>query len=257
MHRFWSPVLRPLAEALEPRVIVEIGVDRGAHTRRILRWAARRPAIVHAVDPEPRIDVAQWRARYGERLALHTRASLEALPAIGPVDLALIDGDHNWFTVFGELQVLERIAAEAGQAPPAVALHDVGWPYGRRDMYYRPEALPAAAVHPHGRLGMVPGRSTLLAQGGLNPHLENALVEGAPRSGVLTAVEDFVAQARRRWSVRTLPGFHGLGVLMPEEREGLPRVARALARLWSAEALAAHARAIESGRVAVLAGGRK
>ena len=124
-------------------------------------------------------------------------------------------------------------------------------------MYYRPEALPAAAVHPHGRLGMVPGRSTLLAQGGLNPHLENALVEGAPRSGVLTAVEDFVAQARRRWSVRTLPGFHGLGVLMPEEREGLPRVARALARLWSAEALAAHARAVESGRVAVLAGGRK
>jgi Methyltransferase domain len=251
VYRFWSSVLRPLADAIDPRAIVEIGVDRGAQTRRVLRWAARRPVTLHAVDPAPRLDVAVWTRRYGEHLRLHLKPSLEALPDVGPVDLALIDGDHNWFTVFHELRRLEGSALEAGLTPPAIALHDVGWPYARRDMYYDASRLPPAFVHEHARRGMVPGRGALLEHGGINPHLANATTEGGARSGVLTAVEDFRDQAEGQWSLRLRPGFNGLGVLVPEQREADPRVRRTLERLWSATAMSRHARDVESARIAL------
>ena len=251
MYRFWSPVLRPLAEAIGPSSIVEVGVEAGAHTRRILRWSARRALTLHAVDPAPRLDVEAWMRRYGPRVCFHLKPSLKALPEIGPVDLALIDGDHNWFTVFHELRELERGALEAGLPPPAIALHDVGWPYGRRDMYYEPSRLPPEFVKEHARRGMAPGRSALLERGGINPHLMNATVEGEERNGVLTAVEDFRDQAASKWSLRLRPGFNGLGVLVPERREADPRVERTLARLWSAEAMNRHARDLEAARLAL------
>ena len=61
------------------------------------------------------------------------------LPAM---DAALIDGDHNWYTVYNELKLLAATAREADAALPVLVLHDVGWPYGRRDLYYAPEQIP-------------------------------------------------------------------------------------------------------------------
>jgi hypothetical protein len=57
-------------------------------------------------------------------------------------------------------------------------LHDVGWPYGRRDMHYRPELIPPEFVHPYAAKAMVIGQSRLSDAGGCNAEFFNALDEG-------------------------------------------------------------------------------
>ena len=68
-----------------------------------------------------------------------------------------------------------------------MVLHDVLWPYGRRDLYYAPEQIPEEFRQPYAEQGMRPGTKKLLERGGLNPTMYNALEEGGPRNGVMTA----------------------------------------------------------------------
>jgi GT2 family glycosyltransferase/glycosyltransferase involved in cell wall biosynthesis len=211
MHWYLKLLIYPLLEALGPRVVVEVGVEVGAVTGPLLQWAQANGATVHAIDPDPTLNVDRLQAAYGEQLSFHRRKSLEVMGEIADVDLALIDGDHNWYTVIEELRALERRAREDGREPPVVLLHDVGWPYGRRDLYYDPQAIPEAHRQPHARGGVKPGRSELGP--GLNDHLENAQLEGTPANGVLTAVEDHVAQSPIPWRTRSLPGLSGMAIL--------------------------------------------
>ena len=57
-------------------------------------------------------------------------------------DCIIIDGDHNWYTVFNELTIIEKrnLLKEGG----TIFFHDIAWPYGRRDMYYL--CVPVTAV---------------------------------------------------------------------------------------------------------------
>jgi hypothetical protein len=72
-----------------------------------------------------------------------------AIPQLETPDVALIDGDHNWATVYSELNQLHARAEQTGHAPPIVISHDVAWPYARRDMYYNPDDLEASQKHPY------------------------------------------------------------------------------------------------------------
>ena len=60
---------------------------------------------------------------------------------------------------------------------------------------------------------MRPDRKELLKRGGMNVTLDNALTEGGPRNGVLTAVEDFIASTGVDVAFYQLPFFNGLDVL--------------------------------------------
>jgi hypothetical protein len=141
MRPLWSHVIAPLLDAADARTIVEIGVDRGETTELLLGRAERLDgAAVHAIDPSPAddFDAHALQRSHPRTLRLHRARSHEALPGIGPVDAVLVDGDHNWFTVTGELRLLAATAAECSAPLPLIIAHDVGWPYGRRDMYYDP-----------------------------------------------------------------------------------------------------------------------
>lgn len=160
-----------------------------------------------------------------------------------------IDGDHNWYTVFHELRLLEESARRAGMLFPLVLLHDVEWPYARRDMYYEPSRIPDAFRHPFASSGMRPGQSPLTPDGFL-PHRFNATEEGTARNGVLTAVEDFVAQSDVRLHFQIVPWLHGLGILLPADRMEASAELRAfLASLLPAEPLASHLRRVDALRV--------
>jgi GT2 family glycosyltransferase len=211
MHWFFKLLINPLLEALAPRTIVEIGVEVGAVSAPLLRWAQANGAVLHAIDPDPALSVERLEAQFGEQLRFHRRKSLEVLEGIADVDLALIDGDHNWYTVINELRALERRAIENGREPPVMLLHDVGWPYGRRDLYYDPAAIPEAQRQPHARGGVKPGRAELGP--GLNDHLENAVLEGTAANGVMSAVEDFTAESQRPWRTWSIPGLSGMAIL--------------------------------------------
>ncbi|MCB0864213.1 MAG: class I SAM-dependent methyltransferase [Solirubrobacterales bacterium] len=249
MWPFWDSVIAPLLDAAGSRTIVEIGAEQGRTTRMLLQRAARVGGRVEAIDPAPRLDVSRWELEHGERLRFHRARSVDALPTLAAVDAALIDGDHNWHTVHSELTLLARVAAAGSQPLPLIIAHDAGWPYGRRDMYYDPHSLPREARHDAVRSGVLPGRSELSPKG-INAGHWNATHEGGRRNGVLTAIEDFVANADEQITTAVIPGWHGLAVVASEPRLAVgPDLRAELVRLRSPAFLGEQAERLERARI--------
>jgi hypothetical protein len=211
MYPLWDDVVAPVIEAVDARRIVEIGALRGETTTRMLGCVGSRCEL-HVIDPEPQFDPAEHERVFPGRYHFHRGISLDVLPNLPPADVVLIDGDHNWYTVYHELRQLADTASRAGAPLPVLLLHDVGWPYGRRDLYYAPDRIPEEFRHAWARAGMWPGRPQLAYVGGLNRHMANASREGGPRNGVMTALDDFVAEHPQPLRVVVIPIFFGLAI---------------------------------------------
>jgi hypothetical protein len=243
MHRFWPRFIAPLIEAAAPRRVVEIGAEFGWNTRALLELGQRHGFFVDIVDPMPHPVLHEELARFEGGYEFHAARSLDIISALPAADFVLQDGDHNWFTVYNELQLMFLRAHVARVAPPIVVMHDVAWPYARRDMYYDATAILDGDRHPYARRGFVPGRSELIEEG-INGHFANALHEGGPRNGVLTAVEDFISASGADVVFRRLPFFNGLGILLPR-----PRLSDAVSRIvegfFNAESLLESCEALE------------
>jgi len=217
VNRFWTRFIRPIVETTAPRRMMEIGADFGWNTGHLLAYCRASGCRLDIIDPAPRPELAGVLAAYGEEYTYLPYKSVDAIPQVPTPDIALIDGDHNWYTVHTELELLFARAVETDQRPPVVLFHDVGWPYGRRDMYYSPEDMDEDQRRPYAYRGLSPD-SPELVEGGMNGMLANALVEGGPKNGVLTAIEDFVAEWPAELRLHTLPFFNGLGILVPAVR---------------------------------------
>jgi hypothetical protein len=241
VRRFWKPVVHPLLELVQPKIILEIGAAGGKHTRLLADYCGQTGATLHVIEPEPRFDTE---ALLRDGVVLHRDLSLNVLPSLPAVDVALVDGDHNWYTVVNELRELQRAAREARRPMPVVLCHDIAWPYGRRDLYYFPETIPDEFRQPWERKGMTEGRSELVPEGGQNPQSANACVEGGPRNGVLAAIEDFLGEAGEEISIRMTPDNYGLAVLVPKTRSPDGELEAAVERL-----LAAGPRSMAAARV--------
>ena len=217
MHRFWNVIIEPVLTLLEPEIIVEIGSDQGKNTVSLLEFCKNSNAVLHAVDPVPNFDVDALKKEYGRHFVFHKLLSLNAIPRIKDVDVFLIDGDHNWYTVFNELKLIEKYAVDAKRPFPVVMLHDIAWPYGRRDLYYNPENIPDKFRKPYRQKGILPGSAELLEDGGLNQRLNNSIYENDLQGGVLTAVEDFLKETKQSLEFLKLTGLSGLGILVPSQ----------------------------------------
>ncbi|MEQ9323876.1 MAG: class I SAM-dependent methyltransferase [Polyangiaceae bacterium] len=254
MLPFWPDVLEPALARLRPEVVVEIGAESGKCTHRLLELSAGWGGRVHAVDPAPRFEVAAWEARYGERFVMHQAPSLEVIPRLERFDVVLIDGDHNWYTVFHELTGIEERASALDHPMPLMFLHDVAWPYGRRDLYYDPETIPAEHRQPWAKRGMSPTSSELVDSGGFNAHLCHAEHEGGPKNGVLTAVEDFLAVSKTSFTFVRIPAVFGLAILVPDHvGEAHPELLAA-AKAWAVPEVARFIDRMETARIAMLTG---
>ena len=157
MFRFWEIAIAPAVEAVRAHRIVYIGaVDDD--TRALLLEALGAGGELHVIDPSaPTHDGPDDES--SDRYFLHRGHSHELLPLLPPVDVALIDGDHNWYTVSSELQLLSDTARAAGRPAPLLMLHDVAWPYGRRDLYEQPSRVPEEFRQQYARGGVRPGWS--------------------------------------------------------------------------------------------------
>ncbi len=207
---FW-PLIEPILAALQPQRICEIGVDAGALTERLIAWAEPRHCAYVGIDPAPELAV---RERFADDGRLLLQTSHAALPNVEPCDVYFLDGDHNYFTVLGELTLIA--AARQPSRSPVIFMHDVAWPWGRRDMYYLPTTVPADARHPSSEtLGVALDGDELIEGGVREPgRYAIALRPGGPRNGVLTAAEDFLATAAGAgWAITLLPMAYGLAVL--------------------------------------------
>jgi hypothetical protein len=200
-------------DAVGARSIVEVGAYAGDLTRVIADWASRAGASVAAVDPAPQEHLVQL-AVGNERLELVRETSLEAIPKLAVPDVYVIDGDHNYYTVSRELELIAAASQDA--ALPLLLFHDVCWPHGRRDDYFDPEQIPIDFRHPIAGPGhgIFPGDDGTRPDG--LPYPKSAATEGGPRNGVLTAIEDFVS-GRERVRLVVVPAFFGFGAAWPTD----------------------------------------
>ena len=223
MHRFWDTIIEPVLFILQPKTIVEIGAETGNNTSKLLEFCKQNDAKLHTIDPQPKFDVAEWKTRHGEHFVFHQSLSLNAIHKINKFDVVIIDGDHNWYTVLKELKLIEKHCKDIQQSFPLVMIHDIGWPYGRRDMYYNPENIPDAFRKPFKQQGMYPGSAELLDEGGINPQIFNAIYENTLQNGVLTAVEDFLKETDEKLEFINIPGLNGIGIIISSEMKGMDK----------------------------------
>jgi len=245
MHRFWNRYIDPIVELVQPRRILEIGAEFGWNTRHILAYCRAAGATADIVDPAPGPGFHEILAQYSDReYRYHPHKGVDVIPRIAAPDIALVDGDHNWHTVYTELTLIFDRATECKLPAPIIFLHDAAWPYARRDMYYDPDSINPEYRHPYAYNGIIPGRSELTEQG-LNGHLANALHEGGPQNGVLTAIEDFVNSSSSKIFLYQLPFFNGLAILVPKARQ-TAKLSELIGSFFTADALTESLKALEN-----------
>jgi hypothetical protein len=218
-----SEIMFACLDAVAPRSVIEVGAYAGDVTRLLLDWAASSGAEIWAIDPSPQPELVRL-AEERSDLTLIREASHEALRHLSRPDAAIIDGDHNYYTVTGEL----RLVADGLQGPelPLLLFHDVTWPHARRDNYYAPDAIPEEYRHPMAQSAAVFPGEPGLRPGGL-PYHWAATREGGPRNGVLTAIEDFVAE-REGLRLAVVPAFFGFGAVWHRDAPWADEIARLL-----------------------------
>jgi len=179
MQYFWDWAVMPLLKNRGVRSVLEIGASQGGNTDRMLH---QLPGVrLTVIDPCLDADlVAKY--RNNPSVTVIKDRSIDALKVLnGSFDAILMDGDHNYYTVLSELRSIasRKLLAQGGM----ILFHDIGAPYGREDLFYEPERIPAAAK-----------------------------AAGQPQ-GVLTAIEAFRIEGPAQWRWMQWNSEHGLGCL--------------------------------------------
>lgn len=195
-------------------MIVEIGSDTGKNTENILNYCISNNAKLVSIDPAPNFDVKKFKSKYQDAFVMEEDISLNVLPNLKNYDCILIDGDHNWYTVYNELKIIEKLGKKN---MPLIFLHDVCWPYGKRDLYYNPKLIPKNFLNPY-RKKAISLENDKLVDEGINGHLNNSIRYGGKKNGVVTAVYDFIKESSLNFSFKIIPIFHGLGILYLENK---------------------------------------
>ncbi len=223
-----SEVVISCLDAIAAGSVVEVGAHRGDLTRGLLEWGRAANAEVVAVDPAPAPEL-ELLARERPELKLVTEPSHEALGRIALPDAVILDGDHNHYTLSGELGLIERRCGGDPAGMPLLLLHDVCWPHARRDTYYAPDRVPEAHRQPLAhRAALAPGEPGVAAAGLRYEWVASR--EGGPGNGVMTAIEDFISD-RAGLRLAVVPAFFGLGVMWSERAPWADAVAAAV-RPW-------------------------
>lgn len=228
---FWS-LIEPLLKAAAPKSICEIGIGHGEFTALLLDFCRQTGCRYSGIDPAA--DPALLQRFATPNVQVFNTSSLSVLAGLLAEDVYFIDGDHNYHTVINEL----KLVLQRENHWPLVILHDVGWPWGRRDHYCSPETIPQAFRHPYSTsLGVMPGRNEL-GPGGFSGDASDykygaAEHEGGPRNGVLTAIEDFLHEQKNdEWKLLLVPSIFGLAVLCATKKCA-PALSEQFARLES------------------------
>jgi hypothetical protein len=213
----FSDLIFAALELAGAKQVVEIGADTGGMSRMLAEHCLKHGGEFTSVDPAPTPDFRIWVA-FNPQVRHLAAPSLDAFAELKNIDAWVIDGDHNWYTVYHELIGVEKVCRRDGK-PILVFFHDVAWPCARRDMYYAPERIPSEYRQAFSRdSGITLENPGLLKNRGFRGgnHFAWAEREGGPRNGVLTAIEDFMAERYREgreFGFAEIPGVMGLGVL--------------------------------------------
>lgn len=212
-------IVLALFDRCRPASVLEIGSEHGGFSKQLYERCVGGQALLHTVEPFPAPAVVEL-AKSSDSFHLYVDKSIPHLLASGcPSDFVVIDGDHNWFTVYNELTLIAK-SWESQAMTGTIVLHDVSWPCARRDQYYCPSDIPVEALLPHSYDHGVTVGDDGMIDGGFRGEgaFAYASIEGGPCNGVLTAIEDFMAD-NPGWTYRSVDAVFGLGCLT---RTGTP-----------------------------------
>lgn len=242
MQRFFETVIEPIFKIEKIKNIVEIGADKGLNTAKLIGYANKFGGKIYSIDPVPGFDSEKWERENPESFVMIKDLSLNVIKNINDADCFLIDGDHNWYTVYSELN--EIFSTYGEKKFPLVFFHDILWPYDRRDLYYSPETIPEIYRHDYERKAILPD-SAALSENGINGRLFNAKKYGGSRNGVLTAVEDFIREhSSLGLEFLTHDVLFGLGMLALKEKHS-----GAINYFYSSDALKGAMKVCEKERI--------
>jgi hypothetical protein len=209
MHNFIKPFVAPVMKRRKWNRICEIGSSLGEATE-LLRGIPRLE--ITTIDPCVDCDLQQKFAS-DARIDIRKGLSLEVLPTLdNPYDCILIDGDHNWYTVYNELRVIsERNLLRKGGI---IFFHDVTWPWARRDLYYSLDTIPEKYRNPWTESGIVRAKNELPGDSGMFAGFKKSVSEGGEHNGVLTAIEDFRKQHKGEYLYFGVIAGSGLGIML-------------------------------------------
>jgi len=215
MNIFSEPLIMPLVSALGPKSIVKTGCKDPDELSELLSYCKANDSQLHLIEPRPSFDESALEPMTESGLVFHRLLELNALHSIESMDLVILEGNPNWYTVLNSLRLIDKGAAKHERAFPCVLIHSVGWPYARRDCYPDPEVIPEAYRQPYKKLGLAPGQEELCEEGGLFSDRFHAVYANELHNGVLTAVEDFTKENGTEFRWLVLPAGFGLGLLFP------------------------------------------
>ena len=203
MRNFIKPFVYPLMKGHRWDRLCEVGASFGLATELLSGLSNLK---ITTIDPCLDADLAE---KFAGNVSIEVRKglSLEVLPKLSEYfDCILIDGDHNWYTVYNELKIIsERNLLRKGGV---IFFHDVDFPWARRDLYYQPDTIPAEYRHEIGYQAIIRGGKELSAG------YAKAVFEGGERNGVLTAIEDFLKENHGKYRFFRIRAGSGLGVML-------------------------------------------
>src|SRR6187402_1127853 len=95
----FSEIILSIFETADVRHIVEIGAEYGGNSAMLADYAGAHGGSLTSVDPAPKAEFVDWVAARPQ-VSHIPLTSLAAFPQLGNVDAWVIDGDHNWYTVY-------------------------------------------------------------------------------------------------------------------------------------------------------------
>ena len=209
----FDEVIFEIIDRVRPREILEIGSETGAFSDRLLSYCKDNAAKLVTIDPVPPEHLVEI-ATASDAIDLVIGLSIPYLEQHSTsAELVVIDGDHNYYTVSNELELVHA-GWQASGTRGVILLHDVGFPFGRRDGYYAPKRIPVESRHPHSFEHGVTLGSRELIRGGFRGEgtFAFALREGGAKNGVFTAVQDFM-KVHPEYTYRSIDAVFGLGAL--------------------------------------------
>src|SRR3990167_606395 len=210
----FAPITLAVLDVVKARQICEIGAEHGGNSKLLYQWLQTNSGQLISIDPAPSRDFINWLPTTNNAVKHIAKLSHEAIPEVKIADVWFIDGDHNWYTVYNELILIRECAIKENK-PLLIFMHDVGWPWARRDLYYNPDHIPAEYRHPFTWQEGVELDNPGVIKGGFRSHgaYAAAVSEGGARNGVLTAIEDFIKLHKDQYCFANIPAVFGLGVL--------------------------------------------
>ena len=139
VDKLWEILILPICRLISAKTFVEIGSEEGKLAAKVLAFIQEaRQGHLTVVDPKPLYSFSDWKKEHGERVTFFCSPSLDVIEEIPLPDVYLVDGDHNYYTVINELQLIESVAGE--RPLPLIFFHDAAWPYARSCLLYTSDA---------------------------------------------------------------------------------------------------------------------